>query len=104
MSADDIKMAFTIFSSIFESTRTGTDQKILDFYYDCVNTDECNMSVHQLIESYKEIYPCKKPLSDNTIRQYLNRLYQLNYVEIRTNPSDKRSNLYFPLIKEREDV
>ena len=104
VSAEDLKAAFIIFSNIFETTRTGTDQKILDFYHKCVNNDEGDITVHQFTTSYNIKHPDKKPLSEYTIRQYLNRLHQLSYVDKRTNPNDRREVFYEPLVKEPDKL
>lgn len=99
-SIEDVKFALDLFDKIFESTQTGTEQKVLDFYWDIVVNDEGNMYIHQFVQAYKAKY--NKILGDKRIREYLDRLCELNYVEKRNDIEDKRRNIYEPLVTDRK--
>ena len=62
------------------------------------------MYIHQFVEAYKTKFSEKKPVSDKTIRTYLDRLCELNYVEKRPSVEDRRCNIYEPLVKERKNL
>jgi hypothetical protein len=100
-SAQDIVNSHSIFKELFETTRTNTEQRILTFYYEFMKgKTECRVS--DLTTEYNK--SGKRRLSDFTIRNYLERLNEIGYVEKRESPSDKRVNLYIPLVKEKQEL
>ena len=97
----DIVNSYSIFKELFETTRTNTEQRILTFYYEFMKgKTECKVS--DLTIAYNA--SGKRRLSDFTIRSYLERLNEIGYVEKRESPSDKRVNLYIPLVKEKQEL
>ncbi|MGQ9507684.1 MAG: hypothetical protein ACUVTB_07535 [Candidatus Bathycorpusculaceae bacterium] len=96
---EDVKKALEIYSQVFETTRTGTEQKILTFYHEVVQTKEM-WYLKELTAEYNRLN--EKKLSSETIRQIVERLSQIGYVDIQKDDNDKRLNVYIPLIKQEE--
>jgi hypothetical protein len=97
----DVVNSRSIFKELFESTRTNTEQRILTFYYEfMMGYGKCRVS--ELTTEYNK--SGKRRLSDFTIRSYLERLNEIGYVEKREDSSDKRVNLYIPLVKEKQEL
>jgi hypothetical protein len=100
-SAQDVVNSHSIFKELFETTRTNTEQRVLTFYYEfMMGKGTCRVS--ELTTEYNK--NSKKRLSDFTIRSYLERLNEIGYVEKREDSSDKRVNLYVPLVKEKQEL
>jgi hypothetical protein len=93
----DVAVAIKIYSEIFETTRTGTEQAILDFYYNIVN-QRSSWYLKDLTEEYNT--QATKKASSDTIRTKLDRLAQIGYVNIERDENDKRLNVYKPLHQE----
>jgi len=96
----DVLCCFNIFKELIESTRTGTEKKILDFY-----KEYCEGKVKLYVSSLTTAYNLKHkvPISDYTIRKWLNRLNQIGYIEKREDEKDKRKNIYIPLVEKPEE-
>jgi DNA-binding PadR family transcriptional regulator len=100
--AQDVINGYTIFKELFESTRTGTEQRVLNFYYEfMLGKNECHVS--ELTTEYNQ-NRAGKSISDFTIRYWLERLNEIGYVEKREDPSDKRKNIYIPLVKQKQEL
>jgi hypothetical protein len=94
---EDVQRALQVYQELFETTRTGTEQKTLDFYHHIVKSEEsCHLK--DLTEKYNAAN--KKKLSSDSIRKMLERLSEIGYVDIQPDPTDKRQNIYRPLMKE----
>jgi hypothetical protein len=65
-----------------------------------MNKGECRVS--ELTTEYNK--NSKRRLSDFTIRKYLERLNEIEYVEKREDSTDKRKNIYIPLVKEKQEL
>lgn len=96
---EDLGVAMEIYRQIFETTRTGTEKRILDFYHTIVKTRD-SWYLKELTLEYNEKF--RKKLSEESIRVMLNRLDQIGYVNSQRDDEDKRKNLYLPLMKEEE--
>lgn len=96
---EDVKNALETYSEVFETTRTGTEQKILAFYHQIIQTKE-NWHLKELTAEYNRLN--EKKLSSETIRLMLERLSQIGYIDIQKDGNDKRLNIYTPLIKEEK--
>ncbi len=94
----DVLCCYQIFKELIESTRTGTEKRILKFYRDFMMGNEETLYVSTLTAAYNE--KNKSKLSDFTIRKWLNRLNQIGYVEKQEDDNDKRKYIYVPLIEE----
>lgn len=95
----DVKEALQIYNEIFETTRTGTEKRILSFYHDIVKKGDLRY-LKQLTVAYNEKH--EKKASSETIRQKLQRLSEIGYVNIQKDDEDKRLNVYIPLMKDEE--
>ena len=90
------------FDNIIETTRTGTDARIIEFYCKYVANKVNGSDAETLTDLYNK--DRKHKLSVTRIRAYLIRLEQLNWVDIREAKDvnskgyvDRRYNSYFPL-------
>jgi hypothetical protein len=94
------------FDSILETTQTGTDQRIIEFYHSVV-ADKVNGSTAEILtDEYNKSRPKSKPKDTRTIRKWLNRLEELGWLDVREGTHenaagyiDKRYNNYIPLKK-----
>jgi DNA-binding MarR family transcriptional regulator len=96
---EDVRRALEVYKEIFETTRTGTEKRILDFYHDVVKTKD-SWYLKSLTLAYNEKY--RKKLSEESIRVMLERLDRIGYVNTQKDDADKRKNLYVPLMKGEE--
>jgi len=100
--SQDVVDGYTIFKELFESTRTGTEQRVLNFYYEfMLGKDRCYVS--DLTTEYNKA-KTGKAISDFAIRYWLDRLNEIGYVEKREDPQDKRKNIYIPLVKKKQEL
>ncbi len=117
---EDVQRTLEVYKELFETTRTGTEQRILDFYHDIVSktpmpektTTEKDEAQQQLVPGkiswhlkdltakYNET--SKRKLSSDSIRKMLDHLSVIGYVDVEPDPSDKRCNLYSPLLDEEK--
>jgi len=95
----DVAVAIKIYSEIFETTRTGTEQAILDFYHSIVKQKSA-WYLKSLTEEYNA--QSSRKASSETIRVKLERLAQIGYVNVEKDDADKRLNVYKPLVQEAE--
>ena len=93
----DVAVAIKIYSEIFETTRTGTEQAILDFYHNIIKQRN-SWYLKDLTEEYNAT--ATRKASSDTIRTKLDRLAQIGYVNIERDENDKRLNVYKPLHQE----
>lgn len=121
---EDVHKGLEVYKEIFETTRTGTEKRILDFYHNIVKTrpittfidekeepvkdkdgkptvdDNPSWYLSQLTTHYNKT--ARKKLSEESIRVMLSRLDKIGYVNTQKDDEDKRKNLYVPLIKGEE--
>jgi hypothetical protein len=100
-SVEDVKKSLEIYSELFETTRTGTEQRILSFYHDLVKTKD-SWLLSDLVRAYNE--KAEKKASSETVRRWLERLSEIGYVNIEKSDLDKRLNTYEPLVKEEKST
>ena len=98
-SLNDVEKALDIYREVFETTRTGTEKKLLDFYHALVKTRDA-WYLENLTAEYNKT--AKKKLSEESIRVMLQRLDRINYVDTKKDKEDNRKNLYVPLIRKEE--
>jgi len=103
-SIEDVKLAFDILNIISETTRTGTDQSTIDFYWNIVVNDEGNTTVKQFQQAYKQKYPERKIPAQPTIRKWLDRLDELGYVDKTERAINNKIHMYEPMITERKNI
>jgi len=78
----DFLDAKAVFDSISETTKTGTEMRILCFYWDCVAPFTSNgATVETLTDLYNK--DKKKAVSSRTIRAWLDRLVEIEFVDAR---------------------
>jgi DNA-binding MarR family transcriptional regulator len=96
---EDVRKALEVYSEVFETTRTGTEQRILSFYHEIVKTKP-TWYLSEITYEYNKTHD--KKLSSGRIGEMLKRLEQIGYVDIDKDAEDKRLNVYRPLVKDEE--
>jgi hypothetical protein len=110
---EDVERALDVYKELFETTRTGMEKRILDFYHKCVavktiidekgketTIENPSWYLSELTAKYNE--KAKKKLSEERIRVMLDNLDNIGYVNTQKDAGDKRKNVYVPLVKEKE--
>ena len=125
---EDVQRAVEVYKGLFETTRTGTEQRVLDFYHEIVSKTELipqlvrptpkqgeesektetqqelsartHWYLKELTARYNETN--KRKLSGDSVRKMLDRLSIIGYVNIEPDSKDKRLNLYSPLLNEEK--
>ena len=97
--AEDVEKAIELYSQVFETTRTGTEQQILDFYYKVVlNLGSRDFwTIQDLTQEWNKI--ASRKVSSDTIRRWVQRLVEIGYVDEEEHPVDRRMKIYTPLQK-----
>jgi len=98
-SLGDVAFAVSVYTEVFETTRTGTERAVLDFYHNVVKQRD-SWYLKDLTEEYN--LQASKKLSSESIRVRLDRLAQIGYVDVEKDADNKR-NVYKPLVRE-DDV
>jgi len=101
LTVEDVKAGFTIFQTIFETTRTGLSQHVLNFYHKVVKQKE-EWDSREIVTAYNEVFKPKR--SQKTVLRYINLLAEVGYVDVDEHPTDKRKNVYRPIAKEEEEI
>ena len=96
---EDVRKALEVYLDVFETTRTGTEQRTLSFYHEIVKTKQ-TWYLSEITYQYNSKHDRK--LSSGRIGEMLKRLSEIGYVDIDKDAEDKRLNLYRPLMKEEE--
>jgi len=96
---DDVRKALEVYSEVFETTRTGTEERTLSFYHEIVKTKE-TWYLSEITQEYNSKHDRK--LSSGRIGEIMKRLDEIGYVDIDKDAEDKRLNVYRPLVKEKE--
>jgi hypothetical protein len=91
---EDVLNAKTDFDAILQTTQTGTEQRIISFYFDVVAKHPEGTTVEQLTDEYNK--GKKKQYSSRTIRVWLDRLVEIEWV-------DEREREHFKTNKYGED-
>lgn len=100
-SAFDVKVAWQIYTALFETTRTGVSEHLLQFYHDIIVYRD-KWRVDELVTEYNNLY--KPKIASKTIYRMLSTLEQLGYVSWVKSETDARVKLYSPLIKQDEKM
>ena len=105
----DFLDAKAVFDSVSETTKTGTEQRIISFYWDCVADKVNGSTVDVLTELYNK--DRKQKLSSRRIREWLERLVEIEFVDPREGEQqtaagyvDKQKMTYHPLKKAGNNV
>lgn len=97
----DVAVAINIYSEIFETTRTGTERALLDFYHNIIKQRSV-WHLKDLTEEYNA--QSSRKASSETVRVKLDRLAQIGYVNVEKDEVDKRLNVYKPLMQKDEEL
>ena len=91
-----------VFDSVSQTTKTGTEQRIISFYFDYVADKANGSTVEVLTEAYNADH--KQKLSSRTVRRWIERLEEIEWVDARTGEQttekgyvDKQKITYHPL-------
>jgi len=93
-SLHDVMLASSIYSQIFETTRTWTDRTLLEFFHSMIEQRK-DWSLKDLTEEYNAT--CRQKISSNTMEKKLDRLAEIGYVNKEKSETDRRMNVYHPL-------
>lgn len=97
VSLEDVKAAKALFDEIAETTKTGTEKRIIDFYEKFVQPRVDGVTLDVLVTDFNEAN-ANGVLSDFEIRKWLKRLNQIGWVNIRKGmQEDKRKDTFYPL-------
>jgi predicted transcriptional regulator len=97
---DDVKRAYNVYMEIIETTRTGMEKRILDFYWTTIATKRSGTwYVKELTAEWNSDH--SKKLSEQSIRLMLEKLVERNYVNDQKDDEDSRKHTYSPLKFER---
>ena len=97
---EDVNAAKALFDEIAETTRTGTDKRVLDFYHRYVKKHVDGATLEIIAAAYNsDSQNRKNQLGDGTIRVWLKRLNRINWVQVKKGEvvSDKRKDTFYPL-------
>jgi hypothetical protein len=98
----DILDAKALFDSVSLTTKTSTEKRTLELYYEAVRPIKCGATINTLTDIYNK--GKHKKVSTDTIRRWLKRLTEIEWVDVREGLQDKPSVLtYFPLQAVNED-
>ncbi len=94
---EDVKAAKALFDEIAETTKSGAEKAVINFYNDFVKT-KTSATLDVLVGEYNRAN-LKNTLSDYRIRWYLKRLNQIGWVQIKKGEvtGDKRKDTFYPL-------
>jgi hypothetical protein len=97
ISLDDVKASKALFDEIAETTKTGTERRILDFYEAFVQNKVDGTTLNELVDEYNDANP-DDTKSDYAVRGWLKRLNQIGWVNIlKGQQEDKRKDTFIPL-------
>jgi DNA-binding MarR family transcriptional regulator len=96
---EDVTRAMKVYKEIFETTRTGTEKRTLEFYHNIMMGKD-SWYMKELTAAYNAT--AKKKLSERSVRVMLDRLDEIGYINIREDDEDKRTHLFIPLMKSEE--
>jgi hypothetical protein len=97
VSIEDVKAAKALFDEIAETTKTGTEKRIIDFYETFVQPKTEGITLNELVEEYND-ENLNDTKSDYAIRGWLKRLNQIGWVNIlKGQQEDKRKDTFIPL-------
>jgi len=99
---EDVKRALEVFSELFLTTRTGTEERILKLYHDVVKTKEA-WYIQELTAKINEV-SVKKVSSDWVRKVLLQRLMDIGYVTEEVDSEDRRFRVFRPLVKEEVEL
>jgi hypothetical protein len=99
---EDVSRALGVYSELFLTTRTGTEERILRLYHEVVKTKEA-WYIQELTAKINEA-SVKKVSSDWVRKVLLQRLMDIGYVTVEADSEDKRLNVYKPLVKEEKEL
>jgi len=99
---EDVKKALEIYSELFLTTRTGTEERILKIYHEIVKTKEA-WYLQELTAKINEV-SVKKVSSDWVRKVLLQRLMDIGYVTEEVDSEDKRFRVFKPLVKEEAEL
>lgn len=98
----DFLDAKAVFDSVAETTKTGTEQRIISFYWECIADKAAGATAEQLTELYNR--DRKQKLSTRRIREWLDRLVEIEWADPREGEQitkdgyvDRQKITFYPL-------
>jgi hypothetical protein len=96
----DILDAKTLFDSVSLTTKTSTEKRVLEFYYNTLKPIQQGATLNTLTGIYNKngTKGKRKKVSTDTIRKWLKRLIEIEWVDVQEGlQEDKHTLTYFPL-------
>jgi hypothetical protein len=102
----DLKESLELYRSVFETTRTGTEAKTLDFYHNVLEKPENGIVkeawyLREATQAHNK--SATKKLIEESVRVMMERLDQIGYIDTQKDDKDKRLNLYVLLHKKEDE-
>jgi hypothetical protein len=98
---EDVLLAYELYSSMWETSKTGKRQDVTKFYYDVVTRHPLGATVKEFEEDYNSSHSQK--ITSSRVRTLLTELEMIDYVTTRPHPTDGRKQFYLPLIKSGQE-
>ena len=95
-SAEDIALAYIVYRKIKETTETGEQQDILDFYHEYLEAPS-EYTLEQLYNLWKTTTKTKLMSKESFRQKVVNVLVNIGYLEKYENPENRNYNLYRPV-------
>jgi hypothetical protein len=95
----DVIDAKKLFDSVSLTTKTSTDKRTLEFYYTVVRQQQGGATLNTLTDIYNKnnSKAKRRKISADTIRKWLKRLIEIEWVDVREGLQEDRQLTYFPL-------
>jgi|GEM_PF-5615373 len=91
----DVLDARDLFDSVSLTTKTGTEQRIINFYYRYVRKQTNGITLNDLTDNYNH---SNKKVNSRTIRRWVERLVEIEWVDAKEGKqTDSRAITYYPL-------
>ena len=101
----DVINAKALYDGISLTTQTGTEKKVIDFYYDFVRDAVGGVTVRGLTECYNKKNRKENRLSSKSVERCLKKLVNLEWVDVMEGlQANPREFTYFPLHGVNVDV
>ena len=90
----DVWTAVQVYSSIFETTRTGSEARVVRLYHEVLVRRDA-WSIKEIVDEWNAVSP--KKVSRDWVEKALKRLIELGYADSEPDPEDKRKIIYRPI-------
>ena len=94
--AEDVATALMIYSKIIETTTTGKEKSLLEFYHNYLENPNAMYTLKRITDLYNIAQ--NRIYNSETVRtKIVSSLVTIDYLDQIQNPEDKRNNVYIPI-------